>query len=174
MKFVKAFRKKILLFSIVIVSICVTSYSLFSSKKPLYIWNNTSSLPKGIYKISQGYSYGDIVAFDIPDVIIPLIKERGYIPVYDRLLKPIVAMQGDTVCINETTITINDVYFGKTSLLDSMGRDLPKLDGCITLQTGHVWVMIKGNSLSLDSRYYGQVSEQHIYGKASLLWQYGK
>lgn len=174
MKFVKAGRKKILLLSIVIVSMGVTTYSLFSSQKPVFIWNNTSSLPKGIYKISQGYSYGDIVAFDIPDVIIPLIKERGYIPVYDRLLKPIVAMQGDTVCIKDTKITINDEYFGKTSLLDSMGRDLPQLEGCSTVETGYVWVMIKGNSLSLDSRYYGQVSEQHIYGKASLLWCYGK
>ena len=173
MKFIKVDRKKILLLLIIIVSIGATTYSLFSSKEPLFIWNNTNSLPKGIYKISPGYGYGDIVAFDIPDVIIPLIKERGYLPVYDRLLKPIVAMQGDTVCIKNTRITINNVYFGKTSLLDSKGRDLPQKTGCFTVQTDHVWVMIKGNPLSLDSRYYGQISEQHIYGKAQLIWSYG-
>ena len=158
---------------IIFVSIGVTTYSLFSTKTPVFIWNNTSSLPKGIYKISQGYDYGDIVAFDIPTAIIPLIKERNYIPVYDRLLKPIVGMQGDIICIKDTTIMINDQYFGKTSLLDSSGRDLPQNEGCTTVEAGHVWVMIEGNSLSLDSRYYGQVSEQLIYGKATLLWSYG-
>ena len=174
MKYVKAGRKKTVLLLIIVASIGATIYSLFSTHKPLFIWNNTSSLPKGIYKISQGYGYGDIVAFDIPDLIIPLIKERGYLPVYDRLLKPIVAMQGDTVCIKDTRITINDTYFGMTSLLDSKGRDLPQNEGCFTVQADHVWVMIKGNSLSLDSRYYGQISKHHIYGKASLLWHYGK
>lgn len=174
MKSVKQKRKKIILFTIISFSIAVTSFSLFSSTKPLFIWNNTNSLPKGIYKISDGYTYGDIVAFDIPSTILPLIKERHYIPAYDRLIKPIVAMHGDTVCINQTTITVNGEYFGDTSLVDSKGRSLPMIEGCQTINQGYLWVMIKGKPLSLDSRYYGQVSEQLVYGKAHLLWKYGK
>jgi type IV secretory pathway protease TraF len=32
--------------------------------------------------------------------------------------------------------------------------------------------MLKDNPLSLDSRYFGEVDEATVYGKASLVWGY--
>jgi type IV secretory pathway protease TraF len=49
---------------------------------------------------------------------------------------------------------------------------MPQLDGCHTVQAGHLWVMLKDNPLSLDSRYFGEVDEATVYGKASLVWGY--
>lgn len=141
-------------------------------KTPVLIWNTTSSLPKGFYKVEPGYTYGDIVAFDIPEYFRPLVQERGWIPLYDRLLKRVVGRAGDTICIHQTDITLNGEWFGKTSLGDSKGRPMPQLDGCHTVRVGHVWVMLKGNPLSLDSRYFGEVDEALIYGKARLIWGY--
>lgn len=141
-------------------------------RTPLLIWNTTSSLPKGFYRIEPGYGYGDIVAFDIPEHFQGLVQERGWIPLYDRLLKRVVGMAGDTICIHQTDITLNGVWFGKTRLADSKGRPLPQLEGCHTVQTGQVWVMLKDNPLSLDSRYYGAVDTRLIYGKALPTWNY--
>ena len=56
----------------------------FNTNKPYIIWNTTSSLPKGFYRIEQGYTYGDIIAFDIPKKIQKLVEERHWIPSYDR------------------------------------------------------------------------------------------
>lgn len=158
---------------LLLVSGCLLVTVIVASlKKPLIIWNTTRSLPKGFYKVEPGYTYGDIVAFDIPEHFRPLVQERGWIPLYDRLLKRIVGRAGDTICIHQTAITLNGEWFGKNSLKDSKGRPMPQLEGCHTVQVGHVWVMLKDNPLSLDSRYFGQVDEALIYGKAHLIWGY--
>ena len=48
------------------------------SASPWPVRNTTSSLPKGFYKVEPGYTYGDIVAFDIPEHFRPLVQERGW------------------------------------------------------------------------------------------------
>lgn len=139
---------------------------------PLLIWNTTTSLPKGIYRIGSGYAPGDIVAFDIPHNILPLVRERGWIPDYDRLLKRIVAGAGDRICFREQTVFINDKHFDERSPVDSLGRPMPQLSGCHTVQESQVWVMLKGQPLSLDSRYFGAVASDTIYGKAVPVFTY--
>ena len=157
---------------LVVMGCVLATIAVAQMKTPLLIWNTTSSLPKGFYKVEPGYTYGDIVAFDIPKHFRPLVQERGWIPLYDRLLKRVVGKAGDTICIQQTDITLNGEWFDKTSLSDSKGRPMPQLDGCHTVQTGHLWVMLKDNPLSLDSRYFGDVDEATVYGKASLVWGY--
>lgn len=157
--------------AVILLSV-VATYLFIGTQKPRLIWNTTSSLPKGFYKIEEGYTYGDIIAFDIPENFRDLVKEREWIPLYDRLLKRIVGMQGDVICIRDTEVYLNNNYFGKTALTDSKGRDMPQIDGCHTVKKGHVWVMLKDNVLSLDSRYFGQISEEIIYGKAVPILQY--
>jgi len=163
--------KHILIFSIVFVAV-TTLYLRSNNNKPYIIWNTTSSLPKGFYKVEEGYTYGDIIAFDIPDSFRHLVKERGWIPLYDRLLKRIVGFEGDVICIQNTEVYINNKYFGMTKLSDSKNRPMPQLNGCHTVEKDYVWVMLKGNPLSLDSRYYGQISMSTVYGKAIPIYQY--
>ena len=101
-----------------------------------------------------------------------MVKERKWIPLYDRLLKRIVGLEGDEICIHKNKIFLNNKYFVVTQKTDSKNRPMPQLSGCHIVEKGYVWVMLKDNSLSLDSRYYGQISESSIYGKAVPIYQY--
>ena len=163
--------KRRVLFS-VLAGVIVVSVAVRFLQTPLLIWNTTTSLPKGIYRIHAGYEVGDIVAFDIPKTILPLVQERGWIPVYDRLLKRVVAVPGHEVCFREQRIFLQGEYFGQRSLVDSQGRAMPQLTGCHTVQPGQVWVMLKDQPLSLDSRYFGAVDTATIYGKAVPVFTY--
>ncbi len=71
--------KRRVVFSVLLLVI-VISVAVRFLPTPLLIWNTTTSLPKGIYRIHAGYEVGDIVAFDIPKTILPLVRERGWIP----------------------------------------------------------------------------------------------
>ena len=163
-------QRNLLLLSLALV--VVISIALRYLQTPLLIWNTTPSLPKGLYRIHAGYDVGDIVAFDIPESILPLVRERGWIPDYDRLLKRVVAVPGYEVCFREQRIFLQGEYVGQRSLVDSKGRAMPQLTGCHTVQPGQVWVMLKDQPLSLDSRYFGAVDTATIYGKAEPVFTY--
>lgn len=165
----KTKRRALLL---LIAGVVAMSISVAYLQTPLLIWNTTNSLPKGIYRIESGYARGDIVAFDIPLRILPLVRERGWIPDNDRLLKRIVAVAGDRICFREQVVFVNGDYFGERSLVDSLGRSMPQLSGCHTLNKKQVWVMLKNQPLSLDSRYFGAVDTATIYGKALPIFTY--
>ncbi len=157
-------QQSLLLLSLVLV--VLISVAVRFLQTPLLIWNTTPSLPKGLYRIHSGYEVGDIIAFDIPPSILPLVRERGWIPDYDRLLKRVVGIVGDEVCFREQAVFLNGVYIDERSTVDSQSRAMPLLSGCHTLGEGQVWVMLKGQPLSLDSRYFGVVDTTTIYGKA--------
>ena len=157
---------------LLIMTVAVISISVSLLQTPLLIWNTTTSLPKGLYRIHSGYALGDIIAFDIPPNILPLVRERGWIPDYDRLLKRVVAVGGDTLCFRDQAIFINGQYADQRSLLDSQQRPMPQLTGCQQLNSQQVWVMLIGQPLSLDSRYFGAVDTATIYGKAVPIFTY--
>lgn len=156
----------------VLLGVIVISIGVRLLQTPLLIWNTTTSLPKGIYRIHAGYEVGDIIAFDIPQTILPLVRERGWIPDYDRLLKRVVGRAGDAICFREQSIFLQGEYFDQRSLVDSQGRAMPQLSGCHFVKPGQVWVMLKGQPLSLDSRYFGAVDTVTIYGKALPVFTY--
>lgn len=161
--------KRWLLFGgIVFIPMVFIASSFF--RHPVLIWNVTSSLPTGFYYVERAYDYGDIVAFDIPEHFKPLVQERQWIRTDAYLLKRVVGMAGDVICIKENRIYLNGKYFGETREADSKGRVMPQLNGCHSVQHGHLWLMLVDNPLSLDSRYFGQVDQNTVYGKASLLF----
>lgn len=166
---IKAKRSRLLLLMAGVVGI---SFMVQCLQTPLWIWNTTNSLPKGIYRIESGYEMGDIIAFDIPVSILPLVRERGWIPDYDRLLKRVVAIEGDEVCFRDKAVFINREYAGERSTVDSKNRPMPQLSGCHVLTKEQVWVMLKDQSLSLDSRYFGAVDVATVYGKATPVFTY--
>lgn len=160
-----------LLLGLLLLIICI-SVGVQRLQTPLLIWNTTPSVAKGLYRIQSGYQSGDLVAFDIPDSILPLVRERGWIPDYDRLLKRIVGGAGDQVCLRNNAVYINQQFAGERSKTDSKGRPMPQLSGCTILTENQVWVMLKDNPLSLDSRYFGAVDTATIYGKAVPVFTY--
>ncbi|MCP5014726.1 MAG: S26 family signal peptidase, partial [Ketobacter sp.] len=124
----------------------------------------------GLYRIHDStISYGDVVAFPIPDKFIRLVKERRWIPEYFTLLKPVAAIAGDAVCFRGGSVFVSGVSYGDVRKHDSQGKPMPSLDGCHRVEYGDIWVLIKDKPLSLDSRYFGPISRHKIYGKATLL-----
>jgi type IV secretory pathway protease TraF len=63
----------------------------------LFIWNLSSSLPRGLYKVAADgrAARGAIVAFEPPSPAAALVVERGYLPRGALLLKTVVALPGD-------------------------------------------------------------------------------
>jgi len=138
------------------------------------IWNRTPSLPLGLYWLSTHESLsavGDIVAFPVPADVRQLVHDRRYLLDGDVLLKPVVAVAGDAVCIREGVVTINDTILGRALPVDSQDRPLPTDTLCGPVPPGHLYVA-SHHPHSFDSRTFGPIDVRNVHGKATPLWTY--
>ena len=107
------------------------------------------------------------------------MSERDYLPVgrcpnnMAPLLKPVVARAGDQVDITQSGLKIN----GQTVLnhspesSDSRGRPLPVIGiGSTTVAPGRLWVVSTHHPRSLDSRYFGSISESSVVAGMRPVW----
>lgn len=119
--------------------------------------NYTASLPPGVYWLRPGLpvSKGEIVDLAIPTPARPLIVGR-YLPPGFRLLKRVVALPGDVVCLKSGQYQVNGVAISPISTVDSVGRPLPVFRFCGPVPAGMAFVATPVPS-SLDSRYFGPV-----------------
>jgi conjugative transfer signal peptidase TraF len=119
--------------------------------------NSTPSLPLGVYWLRPGLLpiKGEIVDLAIPSSARDLIVGR-YLPVGFRLLKRVVAVQGDHVCLSHRQYRVNGVNISKIAPVDSVGRALPVFSFCGDVPEGMAFVATAVPS-SLDSRYFGPV-----------------
>lgn len=152
-----------------------------------YRVNETESLPPGIWRItgtSKPFKRGQVVNFCPPDVIsLREAKERGYLrdgPChgnFEPLFKPIVAVTGDLVLIDQFGVKVNDSeYLPNSRPLEKDGarRKLPKIEhGSYLVAEGEVWVVSSYTPNSFDSRYFGPISEALIHGQAVPVWVRG-
>ena len=115
--------------------------------------NVSGSLPYGLYRLApipQPLPRGTVVLLPVPATV------RHVWSRWMPLLKPVAAIQGDTVCSTEGGLWINGQAYGPI-LREAHGRPLPHmLDGCSVVQEGEVFLAspVVG---SLDSRYYSFV-----------------
>jgi conjugative transfer signal peptidase TraF len=119
--------------------------------------NYTPSLPLGVYWLRPGLpvAKGEIVDLAIPSLARALIVGR-YLPAGFRLLKRVVAVPGDRVCLSGGKYRVDDVTISTIASADSVGRALPVLSFCGTVPGGVAFVATPVPS-SLDSRYFGPV-----------------
>lgn len=137
-----------------------------------YRINITQSLPLGIWQRTPDSRGAAYVEFCLPrGTFAELVRERGYIPYgtcpegLAPLLKPVVAQAGDLVVITDRSLAVN----GKPLLsdpireLDSKGRALPAMKpGSYPVPEKALWVLSTYHPRSLDSRYYGAISESSV------------
>ncbi|MBB5364706.1 signal peptidase I [Deinococcus humi] len=84
-------------------------------------------------------------------------------------VKRAVALEGDTVAIQEGRVVLNGKPLAESYASDGFSRDQPAL----TVPPGKVWVLGDNRRLgaSLDSRVYGPVDLRDVAGPANLrLW----
>ncbi len=119
--------------------------------------NYTPSLPLGVYWLRPGLHAvkGDIVDLAIPWPAQALIAGR-YLPVGFRLLKRVVALPGDHVCLSDRKYRVNGLTISTIASVDSEGRALPVFSFCGDVPQGLAFVATSVPS-SLDSRYFGPV-----------------
>jgi conjugative transfer signal peptidase TraF len=137
-----------------------------------FVWNASASVPIGFYRIDFGgpFLVSDLVAVDPPDLLATFLAERAYLPKGVLLLKRILAVSGQTVCRNKLTISVDGGVVGEALERDRAGRDLPDWQGCRRIPVGAVFLMNRQVQDSLDGRYFGLVSTDHIIGRAVPLW----
>ena len=124
----------------------------------LLVWNLSASLPRGLYRREPAVvpRRGAVVCFPPPPAAAALIAERAYLPPGASLLKVIVALPGDRVCIDDGSFRANGEGFGPVARHDSAGRDLAPFRFCGVVPAGSAFVATRA-PLSFDSRYFGPV-----------------
>ncbi|GAJ30822.1 S26 family signal peptidase [Acidomonas methanolica] len=135
---------------------------------PRLLWNETASVPVGLYRIQPTVPVrvGDIVALRLPEREATLLATRGYLPFGVPLLKPVAALAGQSVCRTGIHITIDGKPVGDAKTVDHRGRKLPLWQGCQRLGPGQVFVMNTAVPTSLDGRYFGVLSMDTVIGRA--------
>jgi conjugative transfer signal peptidase TraF len=146
--------------------------SAFVHPEPRFIWNETASVPVGLYRLEPDPAphVGDIVAVRLPAPLAELLSDRGYLPAGVPLLKPVAATAGQRVCRSGPHLTIDGNTAGEARDRDHRGRPLPAWQGCRTLSAGQVFVMNPAVPTSLDGRYFGPLSAGTVIGRAVPVW----
>jgi conjugative transfer signal peptidase TraF len=129
-----------------------------SSMGRCFLWNLTPSLPRGLYLLDRTATAerGAVVALRPPALAAELIALRDYLPVGASLLKIVVALPGDRVCVDERSFTANGWWIGAVASQDSAGRPLVPFLFCGVVPDGRAFVATTSR-LSFDSRYFGPV-----------------
>lgn len=133
---------------------------------PALVWNHTGSVPIGLYSLDRSApAKGDILAIAPRGTLLATIEDHGALPANRLLLKRLAAANGQTVCRNQTVVTIDGVRAAVTRPATSDGRALPAWSGCRVLSANDV-VVLNPHAGSFDSRYYGPIDASQIVGVA--------
>ncbi|MBL0915276.1 MAG: S26 family signal peptidase [Sphingopyxis sp.] len=135
--------------------------------QPRLVWNASSSVPVGLYRIDVGArpALGDFVAIDPPERVAALLDARGYLPRGVPLLKKVAAAEGMLVCRSGTFVTIEGAPAARAMSHDRAGQMLPLWVGCRRLQRGELF-LLGTRPDSLDGRYFGPLPASGLIGTA--------
>jgi type IV secretory pathway protease TraF len=82
-----------------VLTLALLIASILAKRHPLILWNQSSSVPIGLYWIEQvPPRSGDLAVVHLPDHTADLAARRGYLPLSAYLLKPVAATGGDRIC----------------------------------------------------------------------------
>jgi len=70
-------------------------------------------------------AHGLLVVFPPPASVAALLITRGSLAHQTPLLKPVVAMAGDTVCVQDDGVFIAGHFVAPMATIDCLGRPLP-------------------------------------------------
>lgn len=147
-----------------------------------YRLNLSSSIPWGIYKVSDTpIVRGDIVEYCPPrQAMFQMAKARGYLlsgfscpNFYSPIFKPIAAITGDEIIINQGGVWVNGIWLSnsKPSFKDAKGRALnPQNIPKSKVQSGQILLVSSYSTRSFDGRYFGSVPATGIRAKLLALY----
>jgi len=136
---------------------------------PAFWLNLSSSEPLGLYRMepcNKALRRGEIVIMECPRGYEAYLYGRKWLPHGWPLFKTVGATPGDTYCVTDTMLSINGIPIGPIFLADSQGLPLPVKRGCRTVPQNRFLPVATGLNNSFDGRYFGDVSESLVIGKA--------
>lgn len=139
------------------------------AKAPALVWNFTTSVPVGLYSVSQRHpAKGDLIAIVPEGSAREALDAYGALPAGKVLLKQLRAVASDVVCRSGASITINGAEVAIARLRSYDGRALPVWRECRSLGPDEVLVLAP-HPLSFDGRYFGPIDINQIIGVATPL-----
>lgn len=139
------------------------------------VYNPSDSVARGWYRIGEidSLHVGNIVLARLPAPAAALAAQRGYLPAGIPLLKSIGAVAPQRVCVDGTSVRIDDVAMATVMHADGSGRPLLTWQQCRYLARGELFLLSSTNSASFDSRYFGPILTSSVIGSAQPLWTWG-
>lgn len=136
------------------------------------VYNPSDSVPPGWYRIVpvDALQVGSIVLARLPAPASALATQRVYLPAGVPLLKRIGAMAPQRVCVDGTSVRIDDVVVAAVMRADGHGRPLSAWPKCRRLTRGELFLLSNTNPASFDSRYFGPIRASDVIGSAQPLW----
>jgi type IV secretory pathway protease TraF len=103
-----------------------------SGTVPRFVWNVSGSVPIGLYRVrpARHLAIAALAVVYPPEPLATWLAEGHYLPRGVPLLKPILALAGQTVCRIDPVITIDGRNRGAAREQDHRGRPLPVWQGC--------------------------------------------
>lgn len=146
-------------------------FSFVFNPTPKLVWNASASAPIGLYRVRRAViQRGDLVLVRTPDAVAKFAAQRDYLPMGVPLIKRVAAVAGDHVCAANGTISVNGKAIAHQLQVDNTGRSLMRWQGCETIKSGALFLLMEGAKTSFDSRYFGPVSKANVIGTLAPLW----
>jgi type IV secretory pathway protease TraF len=129
-------------------------------------------MPTGLYRVRPAPhpTVTTLVIAYPPKPLATWLAEGRYLRRGVPLLKPILALSGQTVCRAGPGITVDGHEEGVALERDHSGRPLLVWQGCRVIGAGEVFLMNHAEPASLDGRYFGPIPVSTIVGRAEPLW----
>jgi conjugative transfer signal peptidase TraF len=139
---------------------------------PRFVWNVSRSVPTGLYRVrpTPQLTVATLVVAYPPEPLATWLADGRYLPHGVPLLKPVLALRGQTVCRTGTAITVDGRDVGVARESDHSGRPLPVWQGCRVIGDCEVFLMNPNEPASLDGRYFGPLPVSSLAGRAEPLW----
>ncbi len=138
---------------------------------PRLVWNASASAPIGLYALAdRNARRGDLALVRTPLSVRDLAATRGYLPANVPMVKRIAAADGDVVCANGSSISINTNTVAARRERDGAHRLLPTWSGCRRLAGNEVFLLMAHVPDSFDGRYFGPTPRSAIIGRLVPLW----
>lgn len=152
-------------------SLFALGWAALTTSPPRLVYNASDSVPVGWYRISPANSLapGDLVLIRLPPEASSMAAQRGYLPANVPLLKTVVAMAPQQVCMLGSQVRIDGIVVARRLRWDRQGRALPDWQSCRRL-VGDELFLLSSNPESFDSRYFGSISAKTVIGRAQPLW----
>lgn len=170
-------RTAVPIYLFVCVSLCVAVIvATWREWGPRLLINATRSEPFGLYRLvphePREYRRGMMIVFPVPHAYQSLVYGRGWLSHGVPLLKTLIALAGDQVCVDETHFEVNGHALGPVYAVDGTGSPMPHIRGCFAIPPGYYFPASTYHPRSFDGRYIGPQPLADLTGEARPLWTF--